>query len=95
MPDDDVQSSDYPQVIKKDPRSMNSKDLSLHQSQFPSGLNEALSDLNDVLINSNNQKYKQELSQFLTTANGNIKSPDELIPAIRLKLYGLLELWRP
>jgi len=84
MRDDYPQSEDYRQAANND-RFTNSQDQSV--------LWTTLGDLDEVLQNSEHQKLRQDISNFLLESEGNIDSLDFLIPAIRYKLYGLLAIF--
>ena len=83
MRDDYPQSEDYRQAANNDP---------FTNSQYPSALRATLGDLNEVLQNSEHQKLRQDISNFLSESEENKDSLDLLIPAIRYKLYGLLAI---
>ena len=84
MRDDYLQSEDYLRATNNDP---------FTNRQYPSALRTTLDDLNEVLQNSEHQKLRQDISNFLSKSEEDKDSLNFLIPAICYKLYGLLAIF--
>ncbi|HRW12741.1 MAG TPA: hypothetical protein P5549_06410 [Syntrophomonas sp.] len=64
------------------------------ENQFHASLLDSLRDINELLVHHGSPQLHQDITAFLAEVDGNSGATEDLLPAIRYKLYALLALSR-